>query len=610
LVKEAMKYFYFYFALVVFFYAGAFSQNGSFTASVDNNQVAVGDQFQVTFTLSGSGGGSNFRPPAFNEFFTLSGPNQSTNMQIVNGAVSSSVSYTYVLQAKTEGKITIGPASIDMGGKRLQTQPIVITVTKGTARPKQNAPNSGNADVGRQIGDNLFLKAVVDKTTIYQGEQVTVTYKIYTRVSVVNYNITKLPSLTGFWSEDLSVPKEIQLANETINGKQYRVGILKKVALFPQRSGTLQIDPMDAECVVQVQSRQRSNNIFDQFFNDPFFGNVQNVKYAAHSQAVKINVNPLPSGNVPEGFTGAVGKFSMEAWLDKRETKTNDPVTLKVKISGQGNLKLLESPAINVPSDLEKYDPKVTDNFSNEGNKISGSRTFEYLLIPRHPGDQTIASFPFSYFDLDKKSYVTFRSPEFSLKVARGNELAASASSGISKEDVKLLGEDIRFIKSGNSSLRKAGSGIAGSPEFYALTISPFFLFVGFVVYMRRRERILGDVRLVRNRKARKIAQKRLEESKKFLQAKKKEEFYAAISKALWGYASDKLGIPVADLTLEHIELKLQERNIPAELVAQLRSTIEQCDFARFAPASDSLQMEAIYTDTVNLISTIEEKIR
>jgi hypothetical protein len=604
-----MRRLYFYLALIVFFSAGAFSQNGSFTASVDNNQVAVGDQFQITFALSGSGGGSNFRPPAFADFYVLSGPNQSTNMQIINGAVSSSVSYAYMLQAKTEGKITVGPATIDYGGKRLQTQPIVITVSKGTARPKQNTPSSDNSDVGRQIGDNLFLKAVVDKTSIYQGEQLTVSYKIYTRVSVVNYNITKLPSLTGFWSEDLSVPKEIQLTNETVNGKQYRVGVLKKVALFPQRSGTLQIDPMDVECLIQVQSRQRSNNIFDQFFNDPFFGNVQNVKHVAHSQPVKITVNSLP-GNVPEGFTGAVGRFSMESWLDKRETKTNDPVTLKVKITGQGNLKLLESPAINVPSDLEKYDPKVTDNFSNEGSKISGSRTFEYLLIPRHPGDQTIASFPFSFFDLDKKSYVTLRSPEFSLKVARGNDLAVSTSSGISKEDVKLLGEDIRFIKSGNNSLRKAGSRLAGSPEFYALTISPFFFFVGFVVYMRRRERILGDVRLVRNRKARKIAQKRLEESKKFLQAKKKEDFYASISKALWGYASDKLGIPVADLTLEHIQSKLEERGIPAELVSTLSSTIEQCDFARFAPASDSTQMETIYADTVNLISSIEEKIR
>ncbi|MFI5251811.1 MAG: BatD family protein [Bacteroidota bacterium] len=605
-----MKHLLHYLLFVIFLSAGAFAQNGSFTASVDNDHVAVGDQFQLTFTFTGSQGGSNFRPPSFNDFYPLSGPNQSTNMQILNGAISSSISYAYILQAKTEGKFTIGSASIDYGGKRYQTQPISIVVSKGAPKPKQNAPNSDNSDIGKQIGDNLYLKAVVDKTNIYQGEQITVTYKIYTRVSVVNYNVTKLPSLTGFWSEDLSVPKEIQLTNETINGKQYRVGVLKKVALFPQRSGTLQIDPMDVECVVQMQSRRRSNDIFDQFFNDPFFGNVQNYKYVAHSQPVKITVNPLPSANVPEGFNGAVGKFSMEAWLDKRETKTNDPVTLKVKITGQGNLKLIESPAITVPPDLERYDPKVSDNFSNEGNRISGSRTFEYLLIPRHPGDLTIASFPFTFFDLDKHSYVTLRSPEYSLKVERGNDLAISASSGLSKEDVKLLGEDIRFIKSGNSSIRKSGSRLAGSPEFYVLTISPFFIFFGFVFYMRRREKFLGDVRLVRNRKARKIAQRRLEESKKFLHAQKKEDFYASISKALWGYASDKLGIPAAELTLEHIQLKLQQRGISAELVSKLGTTIEQCDFARFAPSQDSQKMDEIYSETVNLISSIEEQIR
>ena len=597
-----------YFSILILLNAYAFGQNASFVASVDNDHVAAGDQFQVTFTLTGSSGGNAFRPPAFNDFFVLSGPNQSTNMQIMNGAVSSSLSYGYVLQAKAEGKFTIGPAAIEYGGKQLQTQPITMIVSKGAPKPKQNAQGSEPADIGKQIGDNLYLKASVDKTNIYQGEQITVTYKIYTRVSIVNYTISKLPSLTGFWSEDLAVPKEIQLTNETINGKQYKVGILKKVALFAQRSGALQLDPMDVDCVVQVQTRQRSNNVFDQFFNDPFFGNVQNVKHVVHSDAVKINVNPLPA-NAPEGFNGAVGKFSMESWLDKRETKANDPVTLKVKISGAGNLKLLGTPTLNVPPDIERYDPKIADNFSNEGNKITGSRSFEYLLIPRHPGDLTIPSFPFAYFDLDKKAYVTLHSPDFPLKVGRGSDIAGAVSSGLSKEDVKLLGEDIRFIKSGTASFGKSGSRLAGSPQFYVLTISPFFAFIGFVFYMRKRERLMGDIRLVRNRKARKIAQRRLEESKKFLHAQKKEDFYSSISKALWGYSSDKLGIPAADLTLDNIRAKLQERGVAAELVAKLGSTIEQCDYARFAPSADSSQMDVMYKETVNLISGIEEQI-
>lgn len=589
----------------------------SFTASVDNDHVSMSDQFTVTFTLSGSGGGNNFHPPSFNDFFPLSGPNQSTNMQFINGSVSSSVSYSYVLQPKSEGKLTIGSATIEYNGKQLRTQPITITVSKGAARPGQNPNQQANrqggtesADIGRQIGDNLFLKAAVNKATVYQGEQITVTYKIYTRVSVVNYSLTKVPAFTNFWSEDLNIPKEVQLTNEVINGKQYRVGILKKSALFPQRSGALQLDPMEVECLVQVQTRRQSNNPFDQFFNDPFFGNVQNVKHVVRSEAVKITVLPLPSQANAPGFNGAVGKFTMETWVDKQQTKTNEPVTLKVKIIGSGNLKLLEAPPINIPSDFDKYDPKISDNISSESNTISGSRTFEYLLIPRHPGEQTIPSFPFSSFDVEKRQYVTTHSPEFKISVERGNEAATGSTEGISKEDVKLLGEDIRFIKSGGSGLRRGGSGFAGSPAFYVLSASPFAAFIGFVVVMRRRERALGDIRAVRNRRARKVAQRRLEESKKFLQAKQREEFYAAISRALWGYSSDKLNMPAAELTMDNIDRAMRDRQVPPEMIEQLRKTVDECEFARFAPSAGTEQMDAMYAETADLISGIEEKIR
>lgn len=594
-----------------------YSQDATFTASVNKNRVAVGEQLEVTFTLSGSTGGKNFRPPAFNDFLVLSGPNQSTNMQIINAAMSYSISYSYILQPREEGKFTVGQASIDYGGKQLQSNAISIEVTKAAQRPKAQEKSTETADIEKQIGDNLFLKVTFDKSRVYQGEQITATYKIYTRVNIVNYTLTKLPALTGFWTQELDVPKQIQLTNEVVDGKQYRVGVLKKIGLFPQRSGTLEIDPMEVNCVVQVQSRRRSNDIFDQFFNDPFFGNVTNVNYSVRNNPMKITVNPLPTTNIPEGFTGAVGKYSMESWLDKRQTKTNEPVTLKVKISGRGNIKLLEAPMITIPPDIEPYDPKITDNISNQGDKISGSRTFEYLLIPRYAGEQKIPSFPFSYFDIETKLYATLKSPDFVINVEKGAELASTPIVGISKEDVKLLGEDIRFIKSGNVSFTRKGDSFIGSLSFYLLFFGPIVGFIGVLFYVRRREKMFGDVTMLRNRKARKIAQRRLVQAKKLLDQKRKvddstrrEEFYTEVSRALWGYVGDKLSLPPAELSIENVRESLQRRSVTTEAVARLASVIDQCEFARFAPPIDALQMDGMYNEVVELISTVEDQVR
>ena len=591
----------------------AIAQDASFNASVDRNKVATGEQVEVTFTLNGSSGGSNFRPPAFNDFLTLSGPNQSTNMQFINGAMSASISYSYIVQPRAEGKFIIGPAFINHNGKQLQSQPITIEVSKGAPQPKtqsQSKQTQQDTDIGKQIGDNLFLKVSIDKSRVFQGEQITATYKIYTRVNIANYNLSKVPSLTGFWSEELDVPKQVQLSTEVVNGKQYRVGVLKKVALFPQRSGTLSIDPMEIECVVQVQGRRRANDLFDQFFNDPFFGGVSNVNYKVKNQPVAITVLPLPNDNVPPGFSGGVGKFSMEAWLDKSQTKTNEPVTLKVKISGRGNLKLLDAPMINVSTDIEKYDPKNSDNITKQGDQITGSRTFEFLLIPRHPGEQKIPSFPYTYFDIEKKNYVTLKSSDFTIMVEKGNDVQSTYAAGVSKEDVKLLGEDIRFIKSGNITIHRIGEKFTGSMSFFVLLVSPIIAFTGFLVYLKRREKILGNVTLVRNRKAQKIARKRLADAKKFLDEKKKEEFYSEISRALWGYIADKLGIPPSDLSIDLVRSSLEDRKIDGEMITRFITTIEMCEFVRFAPATDSVQMDQVYKETVELISMIEEQLR
>ncbi len=606
-----MKIIFFTLSFMLIISASLFAQDGTFTASVDRNNIGMGEQLQLTVTLNGSTGMKNFRAPSFNDFVLLSGPNQSTNMQFINGSMSSSISYTYILQPRAVGKATIGAATVELNGKQLQTRPIVIEVSKGAPQQKQQGNQTEDADIGKQIGDNLFLKATVDKAKVYQGEQITVTYKLYNRTRLSNINISKLPSRTGFWSEDLEQIKQVQFTNEVVNGKQYNVAVLKKAALFPQRSGTLMLDPMEVDCQVQIQMRKRSSNdIFDQFFNDPFFGNVQNVKHTIQSSALSITVMPLPSDGSVKGFGGAVGKFTMDAWLDKRQTKTNDPVTLKIKISGRGNLKLLDAPELNIPPDLEKYDPKVSDNLAPQGNFIAGTRTFEYLLIPRHAGEQKIPSFPFSFFDIEKKNYVTLNSPEFVLSVDKGSDAASSTVVGMTKEDVKLLGEDIRFIKSGAESFSRTGETFFGSPVFYVFSLSPVLACAGIFLYARQRRKTMGDVAGLRDRKARKVAKQRLMQAKKFLHQQKKEEFYSEVSRALWGYVADKLGIPPAELSKEAARVSLEQRGVTNEHITGLVGMIEQCDFARFAPSAQTSQMDTVYGEAEKLISAIEDNIR
>jgi hypothetical protein len=585
------------------------AQEGSFTASVDRNRIAMGEQIEITFTLNGSG--SNFQPPPFNDFQVLSGPNQSQSMQFINGSMSQSISYSYALQPRSEGKFTIASATVESNGKKLKSNNITIEVTKGSPQPKrqQNQQTGEDANISKQIGDNIFIKASVDRSSVYQGEQITATYKLYTRVNIVNLAISKVPSLTGFWNQEIDIPKNTQSV-EVVNGVQYRVMPIKKIALFPQHSGVLELDPMEAEFVVQVQTRKRGGDIFDQFFNDPFFGNVRNVNYQTKSTPVKITVRPLPSQNIPDGFSGAVGKFSIETWLDKNETKTNEPVTLKVKFSGRGNLKLIDVPKLSFPPDLESYEPKISDNITTGTNVVSGTRTYEYLLIPRRIGEQKIPSFAFSFFDPEKKSYISLKSPEFFLKVAKGNELATGPIASLSKEEIKLLGQDIRFIKSGTSRFGRKDDVFLGSLEFCILGISPLFLFIGFILYIRHYEKISGDVIKLRSRKATKIAKKRFAKAKTLLDAKKTDQFYTEISQALWGYAGDRLGISLSDLSQNAIKDSLTTRKINEDLINKFLTIIEQCEFARFTPTGGSVEMQKMYTDTVKLIADLEEEIR
>jgi hypothetical protein len=600
--------------LIVALCGVAFPQS-TFEAAVDRPQVGLGEQFTLSFVLSGSspGGGKNFQLPDLGKFHIMSGPNQSSSFQMINGSVSSSVTYSYVLQPKEIGKFSIGAASIEAGGATLHSQPVAIEVVKGSPKPKQQA---GGQDQTVQLGDNLFLRAVPDRTRVLQGDQVNLVFKLYTRVSVANYGVTKSPAMTGFWSEDAETPKNIALTNETINGKSYRVGIIRRVALFPTQAGPLEIGPMEIQTTVQLPYA-RTNDPFDAFFRDPFG---RNATYNVTSDPVKIVVDPLPSG-APEDFKGAVGQFAMSTAVDKKTTRTNEPVSIKVTLSGTGNIKLLDGPKVELPPDFEQYAPKVTETINRASNRINGSKTFEYLVIPRYPGLKVIKPIAISYFDLNRREYMRLRSPQIELNVEQGTATAPPTISGVTREDVRLLSQDIRFIKVADARLYPMVARPYTSPVFLILLLLPIGGIIGAFVYAHQKQIVMMDQAGYRNRKAMKVARKGLKVAEYLLREKSGQQatpsskqrlrFYSEVSHALWKYLGDKLGIPQAEYSVAGAVEELARRGVAKELADSLQSTLEMCDMARFAPSSLELGvMERTFDDAQRIIIELERTLK
>jgi len=585
----------------------AFSQH--FTANVNKKTVSLNDHFQLTFTIKNADAKS-FSPPKFINFKVLAGPStsSSSNIQFINGKMyrSTSYSYTYTLQPIKVGKFTIGAASCTVKGKKITSNSIKIEVVKGKVSPsatqKSNTGSSVTAD------EDLFLKVSVDKTNVYQGEQVTATYKLYTRVNISNGSISKMPGSTGFWANQIEMPQQLHFTRKN----NYHIATVWKVALFPQRSGELTVDPMEMDFVIRIKIQKRRRSVFDNFFNDPFFGgfgSYKDVKKTIKSNSVKIKVKPLPTINKPQDFNGAVGKYTLKATLDKTETKSNEPVTLIIKILGEGNLKLIESPMIDeLPADFETYEPKILERMVKGSSKIKGSKTFEYLLIPRRGGEYKLPPVRFSYFDLSKKDYVTLSSPPFTIKVEKGEGQGKVITAiGISKEEVELLGQDIRFIKTGDIKLHKRGEYFFASPAFFSLALAPFLLFTLFFFYRKRQVEIASDVILMKRRRATKVAKKRLVVAKKHLQTGEKKSFYDEVSRAIWGYLSDKLNIAQSELSKEKVQIALKEKGVGEDKVRALMDIIDTSERALFSPSSDAAGMEKVYLDTVQIISEIEK---
>jgi len=605
-------------ALLSLFVSFSFAEDTQFTASASNTTVGVGDQIQITFQLQGSG--RNFQAPNFADFNVLMGPSQSTSMQIMNGSMTQSISYTYVIQAVKEGIFKIPSASIESEGKRIVSNSLTINVTKGGSASQQQSSGQqqqqggGSSNAVQSGGKNVFFKVSVGKSNVYRGEGVLVTYKLYTKVTLVNYGLNKMPSLEGFFSQEIQLPQQLEFHVESLDGVQYKVADIKKLVLFPQRTGTLTLDPMEGEVVARMQvKRQQSRDPFDQFFNDPFFNNpffnnsVQDIPIKLKSDPVKINVKELPD-NPPANFNGAVGKFSMDASLDKKETKSHEPVTLKIKISGKGNLKLIDPPKIEFPPDFETYDPKVTANVNASANGVSGSKTFEYLVIPRNAGEYKFTVNGFSFFNLETNKYETSPGTDFILKVGKGDETAAQTVTGVAKSDVQFIGKDIRFIKINPPSFIKQNGTLHDSPLFYTLCGAPALLFLFLFVFRKRYEAVQGNVTLLKSRRANKVAMKRLSAAKKHLNENNSEKFLDAMFQAMWGFVSDKLHIPVSELSKENVSLALESRKVSEQTISQFIEVLDACELARFARSTAASNQE-IYSKGIAVISKLEEEI-
>ena len=576
--------------------------------------VVSGDQVRLVFTVN-SQDIKDFRAPSIKGFDVLMGPSRSqqSSIQIINGkrTSSSSTAFTYILLAGSPGTYTIPAASVEVNGEKVFSNAISIKVLP----QDQNSGNSGNNRGGsasssrsqaagsRISANDLFITATASKTTVHEQEAILLTYKVYTVVNLRQL-YGKMPDLKGFHTQEVELPQQKTFTLEHYKGRNYNTTVWSQYVLFPQQTGKLEIPSITFDGVVAQQTV--SDDPFDAFFNG---GGYVEVKKKITTPKVVINVQPLPAK--PAGFSGAVGEFKLASSINATDVKTNDAVTIKLTLSGTGNMKLIGTPEVKFPQDFEIYDPKVTDDYKLTNSGLTGTKTFEYLAIPRHAGNFSIPAVEFTYFDLKSNSYKTLKTEAYNLKVAKGQGNADQVISDFTnKESVKMLGKDIRFIKLGDSSLRPKGDFFFGTVGYYLCYLIPLLLFVVFAVIYRQKALENANVAKVKTKKANKVATRRMKLAGKLLAENKKNEFYDEVLKALWGYISDKLSIPVSQLSKDNIEAELTNYGVPEALIAEFIGVLNECEYARYAPGNENETMDKVYSASVEVISKMENSIK
>lgn len=588
----------------------AFADKVSFTASAPD-AVVVGDQFRLSYTVT-TQKVKDFRAPSIKGFDVLMGPSRSqqSSTQIVNGNVTStsSITFTYILMANTAGEYTIGGASIVADGNQMVSNSVKIKVL-----PQDQNSNGGqggssaHSSSGTSVSDqDLFITATASKTNVFEQEAFVLTYKIYTRESNLQLNNAKLPDFKGFHSQEIEMTTNARWTPEHYRGRNYYTTVYRQFVLFPQQSGKLYIDP--AQFQMTIGKPVQSDDPFDAFFNGG--SNVIEIKKSIATPKIAINVSPLPAGK-PADFSGGVGEFTVSSSINSKELKTNDAITIKLVISGTGNLKLISNPEIKFPEDFEVYDPKVDNQVRLTREGLTGNRVIEYLAIPRHAGTYKIPGVSFSYFDIRAKSYKTLKTEEYVVNIEKGAGNADQVIANFTnKEDLKVLGEDIRYIKQNEVTLQPKGSFFYGSMSYWLFYIIPALAFIIFFIIYRKQAAENANVAKVRTKKANKVATKRMKLAGKLLSENKKDAFYDEVLKALWGYISDKLNIPVSRLSKDNIEEKLRNHGVSEELIKDFLNALNDCEFARFAPGDENQAMDKVYSSSIEVISKMENSIK
>lgn len=602
------KLFVIWIALIAF-NTQAFADKVSFTASAPD-VVVVGDQFRLTYVIT-TQNVRDFQVPSIKGLDVLYGPtrSQQSSTQIANGSVSStsSITFTYTLKANAVGDYSIGGASIVADGNQMVSNSVKVKVL-----PQDKAANGGQADnssssSGTSVSNqDLFITATASKTNVYEQEAFVLTYKIYTRESNLNLNNAKLPDFKGFHSQEIERQADARWVPEHYNGRNYSTTIYRQFVLFPQQSGKLFIDP--AQFQMSVGKAVQSDDPFDAFFNGG--SNVVEIKKSIATPKIAINVSPLPT-NKPAGFSGGVGEFNISSSINSKEVKTNDAITIKLVISGTGNLKLISNPEIKFPDDFEVYDPKVDNQVKLTREGLSGNKVIEYLAIPRHAGTYKIPGASFSYFDIRSKSYKTLKTEDYAINVEKGVGNADQVIANFTnKEDLKVLGEDIRYIKQNDVTFQPIGSFLYGSITYWLFYIIPGIAFIIFFIVYRKQATENANVARMRTKKANKVASRRMKLAGKLLSENKKDAFYDEVLKALWGYISDKLNIPVSRLSKDNIEEKLINHGVNEELIKEFLNALNDCEFARFAPGDENQAMDKVYSTAIEVISKMENSIK
>lgn len=601
--------------LFLLFLGNVLAEEITFVAQAPKS-VVVNQQFRLIFKVNKA----NVKEPTIpdlSDFNILTGPHRSTQQsyQLVNGKMSKeeSVTFTYILMAEKEGEFRIPAASIMVDGKKYNSNHLRLKVLP----PDQNSSSQGQGSNGNgmQIQNNststnitdedLFVRATLSMGKVYEQEAVLLTYKVYSTVNLTNLS-NPTPDLKDFHIQEVQLPREKHFDLEHYNGRNYQTVVWRQFVLFPQESGVLEIPSLTFESVVAVQSR-RHLDPFEMMFNGgPSY---VEVKKNLHSNKLTLDVKKLPAGR-PIGYSGGVGQFSISSTISSQEVKTNEEITLKIRVKGIGNMKLVGNPIIDFPSEFEVYDPIINNNFSLKTNGFSGEKVFEYVITPRASGSYTIPAASFIYFDPLTDSYKTIESEPYVINVEKGKEQTAPTSTYIGKEVSKLLASDIRHIKLGAKSASNGKREFFASTTYCLLYIIPLLLFVLYIMVHRKRVMENANISLVRTKKANKVAVKRLKIAKKLLGMNKKNEFYDEILKTLWGYMSDKMNIPVSLLSKDNVANELEKRGADNSLVEELNAVLNEAEFARYAPGDANQAMDKVYTMAIDVISRMENSIK